>query len=119
MTYQKVFWCFLFIDKIRIKYLSRKKKLNSKGQLFTQDLTQTAVLPKQWAQGILSKKVDLIQQMFFHYKHVTLLTLITKTVRTYIKLVSLHNLGWWIITIVMSLIVFIPFISLLKSREEI
>ena len=31
------------------------------GRLFTRDLIQTAVLRRQWASGILSKKVDLIK----------------------------------------------------------
>ena len=37
-----------------------------KGRLFTQGLTQTAVLRKQWASGILYKTVDVIKYKSLH-----------------------------------------------------
>ena len=37
-----------------------------KGRLFTRGLTQTAVLRKQWASGILYKTVDVIKYKSLH-----------------------------------------------------
>ena len=37
-----------------------------KGRLFTRGLTQTAVLRKQWASGILYEKVDIIKYKSLH-----------------------------------------------------
>lgn len=57
----------------------------------------------------LHKKSHLVLMQTMRHKKVS-------NVATYIKLVSLYYLRWWIVTIIMGLIVFIPLISLQNTE---
>ena len=48
------------------------------GRLFKRGLVQTALLRKEWALGILYKRVDFIKSMSFLFWLLVLLTLLTK-----------------------------------------
>ena len=48
------------------------------GRLFKRGLVQTALLRKEWASGILYKRVDFIKSMSFPYWLSALLTMFTK-----------------------------------------